>query len=139
MLMVSPVDNPTGEINGSSKTRRSIMAKVFGLHEIELRPGVAPEEYEQFFAKEIAGLPIFPGWKTYLLRADRGERDGKYLLMWEIESVEARDRYFPAPDEQSEAAQRFFEQHPELTTAMEKSSAFETEPHKWSDYIVVVG
>jgi hypothetical protein len=115
------------------------MAKVFGMHEIELRPDVKPEEYEQFFTQEIAHLPVFPGWKAYLLKADRGERAGKYLLMYEVESVETRDRYFPRPDEQSEEVQRFLEQHSEVAAAMQKSSAFETEPHLWSDYIVVAG
>jgi hypothetical protein len=115
------------------------MAKVFGLHEIELRSGVSPEDYEQLFTKEIAHLPFLPGWKAYLLKADRGEREGKYLLMYEVESVEARDRFFPGPDEQSQEFQRFLEQHPELAPVMEKSSAFEVEPHNWSDYVVVGG
>jgi hypothetical protein len=40
------------------------MPTVFGLHEIELQPGVEPEEYERFFAKEIAPSPMLPGWKN---------------------------------------------------------------------------
>jgi hypothetical protein len=36
------------------------MPKVFGLHEIELQPGVEPEEYERFFAEEIARDRYFP-------------------------------------------------------------------------------
>jgi hypothetical protein len=39
------------------------MPKVFGLHEMELPPGVEPEEYERFFAEEIAPMPKLPGWK----------------------------------------------------------------------------
>ena len=31
---------------------------------------------------------------------------GKYILVFEIESTEARDRYYPAPDTPSEEAQR---------------------------------
>ena len=30
------------------------MPKVFGMHEIDLRPGVEPEDYERFFAEELA-------------------------------------------------------------------------------------
>jgi hypothetical protein len=115
------------------------MAKVFGLHEIELRPEVTPAEYEQFFIKEIAHLPMFPGWRAYLLKGDRGERAGKYLVMYEVESVEARDSYFPAPAEQSEKVQQFLEQHPAVAAAMEKSNAFESEPDTWTDYVVVGG
>ena len=42
------------------------MPKLFGLHEIELQPGVEPDDYERFFAEEVArssssraGIPIF--------------------------------------------------------------------------------
>ena len=33
------------------------MPKVFGLHEIELKPGVQPEEYERFFAEKDRTTP----------------------------------------------------------------------------------
>jgi hypothetical protein len=39
------------------------MPKVFGLHEIELQPGVEPEEYERVFAEEIASSFTLRGWK----------------------------------------------------------------------------
>jgi hypothetical protein len=72
--------------------------KVFALHEVVLPPGVTAEQYEQLFGEELASLPDLEGWKTYLLKGDRGDSAGKLLLMFEIESVEARDRYFPRPD-----------------------------------------
>ncbi len=109
------------------------MPKVFALHEIELPPGVTLEEYEQFFAKELAPVPELPGWKIHLLKADRGERAGKLLLLAEIESVEARDRYFPRPEEVSEEWTRFVEQHPGAA-AWEK---IHSKPHNWTDYVVV--
>ena len=95
------------------------MPKVFALHEMELQPGVQPEEYERFFAEEIAPMPELPGWKTRLLKGERGARTGKYLVLFEIESLEARDRYFPSPGEESKEFTRFFEQHPEAA-ALEK-------------------
>jgi hypothetical protein len=96
------------------------MPKVFGLHEIELQPGVEPDEYERFFVEEIAPSPTLPGWKTHLLKGDRGERAGKFLVLLEIESLDARDRYFPRAGEESEEFTRFFEQHPEVAAAFEK-------------------
>ncbi len=113
------------------------MPKVFGLHEVELPPGVTPEEYEQHFGKELASLPDYQGWKTYLLKGDRGERAGKFLLLFEVESVEARDRYYPRPEEESEEARRFGEQHPEVTAVLQKYAASMSKPHSWTDYIVV--
>jgi hypothetical protein len=85
------------------------------------------------FAKELASVPELPGWKTYLLKADRGERAEKLLLLFEVESVEARDRYFPRPEEVSEEWGRFVEQHPEAA-AWQK---IHSEPHNWTDYVVV--
>jgi hypothetical protein len=115
------------------------MPKVFGLHEVELPPGVTPEEYEQVFGKGLASLPDFEGWKSYLLKGDRGERAGKYLLLFEMESVGARDRYYPSPDEESEEARRFAEQHPEALALMEKYAAFLSKPHSATDYVVIGG
>jgi len=96
------------------------MPKVFGLHEVELQPGVEPDDFERVFAEEIAPSPAPPGWKTHLLKGDRGARAGKYLVLLEIESQEARDRYFPTAGEESEEFTRFFEQHPEAAAAWEK-------------------
>jgi hypothetical protein len=100
--------------------------KVFGLHEIELQPGVEPDEYERVFAEEIASTFELPGWKIHLLKGDRGVRIGKYLVLIEIESPEARDRYFPRQHEESEELTRFFEQHPEAAAAMEKLQRYST-------------
>jgi hypothetical protein len=48
------------------------MPTVYGLHEIELQPGVEPDEYERFFAEEIAPSPMLPGWRVHLLKGDLG-------------------------------------------------------------------
>jgi hypothetical protein len=111
------------------------MPKVFGLHEVVLPPGMTAEEYEQLFGKELTSLPDLQGWKTYLLKGDRGDRAGKLLLMFEIESVEARDRYFPRPRPggESEEFRQFQEQHPEVTAASEKPTGFLVEPHSWTE------
>jgi hypothetical protein len=53
------------------------MPKVFGLHEVELPAGLTPEEFEEGLGKQPASLPEYEGWKTYLLKGDRGERAGK--------------------------------------------------------------
>jgi hypothetical protein len=110
------------------------MAKVFGIREIELPPEAEPDEYERV-AEEIASLAELPGWKSHLLKADRGARAGKYLIMFEIESVEARDRFFPRPDEGSEEWDRYLEQHPEVPAAFERAGYSET--NVWTDYVTL--
>jgi hypothetical protein len=114
------------------------MPKVFGLHEVdELPPGVTPEEYEQDFGKRLPSLPDYQGWKTYLLKGDRGERAGKFLVLFEIESGEARDRYYPRQDEVSDEVRRFDDQYPDTAPVWEKYLGLLAEPHRATDYLVV--
>jgi hypothetical protein len=112
------------------------MAKVFGIHEIELRPGVTAEEFERFVTEEIAQLSPFSGWKWYLAKADRGAHAGKYALIFEIESVEARNRYAPESGEFEEAERALaphagvFEQWGKLSTVPGIDTVF-------TDYVVL--
>ena len=72
------------------------MAKVLGMHAIELKPGCDTKEFEEFVMNDI--FPVYrkvPGQTVHLLRGDRGERAGKYLVMIELESVERRDHIYP--------------------------------------------
>ncbi len=78
------------------------MAKVFGFAPLELRPGVNGEDFEKFFNNEYAPFGQKLGWKGYVLKADRGERIGKYAVIWELPSIELRNRQLPAPDQISE-------------------------------------
>ncbi len=68
------------------------MAKVYIFQTLELHPGVKGEDFEKFFLEEYAPLGPKIGWYPTLLKGDRGERAGKYAAIWEIESVEARNR-----------------------------------------------
>ena len=72
------------------------MAKVLETHIFELKPGTDEEAFQEFVILEV--LPIYrkvPGQDAQLLKGDRGERAGKYLLMVEVESVERRDQINP--------------------------------------------
>jgi hypothetical protein len=69
-----------------------------------------------------------------------GVRAGKFLVLLEIESLEARDRYFPNPGEESEESTRFFEQHPEAAAAWEKwqkLGPFGSKTDVSTDYVAV--
>jgi hypothetical protein len=78
------------------------MAKAFSITPIELRSGVRGEDFERFWLQEYAPLGVKLGWASHLLKADRGERAGKYAVVWECPSVESRDRYVPAPGQHSQ-------------------------------------
>ncbi len=73
------------------------MSKVFGMHKLELKPGVDEREFEDFVCNQV--IPIYkvvPGQTIHLLKGDRGERNGKYMLLIELESPARRDQIYPA-------------------------------------------
>ena len=76
------------------------MAKVLGMHAIELKPGCDPNEFEQFIVNEV--IPVYqkvPGQIVHLLKGDRGERAGQYMVHIELESAERRDHVYPPAGE----------------------------------------
>jgi hypothetical protein len=75
--------------------RRAEMAKVYSLHMLALKAGASGPDFERFFHEEIEPVPGPSGLVMRLLRGDRGDREGKYLVMFEFDSVERRDELFP--------------------------------------------
>src|SRR5688500_12212605 len=118
------------------------MTRVFGLHEIELNPGVKEEDFENFFLNEVARASYYPGWSFQLLKGDRGERTGKYLMLIDIESVEARDRFAPTANQGSEEANQFDQDHQdELEPIFQKWGTFSPtqvgQNSNYTDYLVL--
>jgi hypothetical protein len=71
------------------------MAKVFGIHHLELKPGADAAKFERIVSDEFNALPKLAGWEASIVKGDRGENVDKYLFIFEIESVETRDRDIP--------------------------------------------
>jgi hypothetical protein len=87
------------------------MSKVLAIHLIEPHPGISIEEFEQ---RVLEVLQVFDGWKTYVLKGDRGERKGQHLLIHEFDSIETRDRYFPNEDGSAAEEVRLSRHRPDL-------------------------
>lgn len=113
------------------------MAKVFGLHMIGLRAGVKGEDLETFFREKFAPHRSPAGMKWYLLKGDRGDREGRYLLMLEIESIETRTRLFPLDAPASAEFQQWFETNKRILEEWEKLASFGGSPTIWTDYVAV--
>lgn len=117
--------------------KEATMAKVLGMHALELKPGVNAKEFEEFAMRDV--LPLYqkvPGQFAYLLIGDRGERSGKYLAVIEIESPEQRDRIYPPEGGVSEEAQKILEGTDPI---WEKLSTFVVEfpDASFTDYVMV--
>ena len=103
------------------------MARRLSIHEFDLRPGVSEEDFERYYAEEIAPLPNYPGWETSLMRIGRGECQGRYALLIEVTDVEQRDRYYPSADTASEEAQEFDRRYfPDPTSGWGRWESFAT-------------
>src|SRR4051812_23316702 len=112
------------------------MAKVYGLHALELKPGVNAQEFERFFIEEFIPRTTVPGQVGSLLKGDRGERDGGYLLLTEIESSQRRDQLFPLNQGLSDEVQRMMQ---EASATWDKLNSFVVafpDP-QFTDYVVV--
>jgi hypothetical protein len=110
------------------------MSKVFAIHRIDPRPGVAVKDFEQFLLDTLGATPQFAGWKTYMLKGDRGGREN---VCWSIiRHVETRNRYFPSEGGQpSDEAQRVLNR-PDL---MEKwnRTVISTPDLPYTDYVAL--
>ena len=73
------------------------MGKAYGLHQIELREGVTPEDFEKFITEEWCSLPSVEGVSSYLLEGVKGKDEGKYVLAIEVESAERYDELYLPP------------------------------------------
>ena len=112
------------------------MARLVSIHEIELAEGADAVEFERLVAEGGPQLPV--GWKSRLLRGDRGERAGKYAILYEIDSPEARDRYFPADGQRSEDLDRYEAEHPAAAETWQRLRGLVTGGEVYTDYLVVV-
>lgn len=100
------------------------MAKVLGVHEIELGDGADPAEFERAAGAFVAATAP-DGVAVRLFKGERGLRDGKYLMVIELDSVETWQRLFPVPDEDSAEILAFGEANPASAEAWAGFSGIE--------------
>ena len=59
---------------------------------VTLRPGVTEADFERFVTEQYYAMTRLSGEEGYLLKGDRGDRAGKYMLLIAYDSVEVRNR-----------------------------------------------
>src|SRR5688500_1297777 len=70
------------------------MAKVIGIHQLDLKPGVTDAQAQEMAARMNREVSV-PGTTSRVAKGDRGPRAGQYVMVIEVDSVQQRDRYFP--------------------------------------------
>ena len=100
------------------------MAKIFSVVPLELQPGVKGEDFVKFWLEEYALLGQRLGWESHVLKADRGVRVGQYAVIWEMPSVESRDRIVREDGQLTEEGKRLLE--PDFQILNKKLDTFVT-------------
>lgn len=77
---------------------------VLAVREAMLKAGADAQEFERHFADVVSRWwrEHIPGVTAYLARGERGARTNMYLVIYEFDSLDRRNEYFPQPDVQSE-------------------------------------
>jgi hypothetical protein len=110
---------------------------VLSMREFELRPGVNAAEFEQFVQGEMVETVArnVKGMKIQILKGDRGQRKGAYLLIWEFDSVTTRNQFFPR--EGGMGGPPFREAWDHIKTVMGKFRSYTSGLGDYTDYVVV--
>ncbi len=84
-------------LGGSSSTPAQDKIPVYGVHDFEIRKGADTAKLDAMIREEFA-----PAWKQSdeglrmaIMKGDRGERKGKYQLVYVFDSAADRDKFFP--------------------------------------------
>ena len=76
---------------------------------VMLRPRVSEADFERFVTVQYYAMSRLPGEEGYLLKGNRGDRAGKYLLLIAYESVAVRNRRSSAGGELSADMQQWLD------------------------------
>ncbi|HEY5786855.1 MAG TPA: hypothetical protein VIT65_18980 [Microlunatus sp.] len=114
------------------------MAKVLGVHEVELEADKDPAEFERR-ASAFAAEAAPEGLNFRVFKADRGPRNGRYMILVEIDSVEARDRIFPIEGADSAEIHAFFAAHPTVGEAWDRLDSYVPSTGVGTDYVEIAG
>jgi hypothetical protein len=118
-------------------TNQPAAGPVLSMRAFELKPGVKSAVFEDFVRQQLPAAlgPDAAGMKMRILKGDRGERKGAYLLVWQFDSVATRDRYFPR--EGGGSSQEFQGAWKQMLAALEKLRPYVKDPNGYTDYVEI--
>jgi hypothetical protein len=85
------------------------VAGILGIHYIKIKPG-HETEFEKFVTEKLhpAVGQLFPDMQLLYYKAVAGDNRSEYITIFTIESVAARDKYWPAGAPETEALKKGF-------------------------------
>jgi hypothetical protein len=121
----------------AARSEEKAPAPVLSMREFELKAGVKPTDFEWFVRGEMAGAVAkdVKGMRIKILKGDRGERKGAYILVYEFDSVAARNQFFPREGGMGGAP--FDEAWEHIKPVMGKFKTYVKDLGDYTDYVVV--
>ncbi len=94
---------------GSQKLKFLPVAGILGIHYIKVKPERSAE-FEKFVIEKLhpAVGQLFPDMQLLYYKAVAGENPGEFITIFTIESVAARDKYWPAGAPETEILKKAF-------------------------------
>ena len=133
---------------GAEKFKSLHTVGILGIHYIKVKPGRS-DEFEKFIAEKLhlAVSQLLPDMQLLYYKAVAGENAGTYITIFAIESVAARDKYWPSGAPETELLKQAFRPlnglAAELGSYLVEGSFLEPkggaaayfESHEWTDFI----
>lgn len=116
--------------------------RVVGIHNLALKPGVTPEQFEEFITSNIDRIEDYPGWKFHLLKGQGGNRLDQYAVMLIIESLDSLNAFHPDMDVSTDKALQFVAEHPDTEQMYDEwrtLASFSGAPQIYTDYVAIAG
>ncbi|HGM6601357.1 hypothetical protein FOT57_10865 [Serratia ureilytica] len=128
--------------NYRSEPGKESIQRVIGIHNLALKAGVSPEQFERFITDNIHRVEDYPGWKFHLLKGQSGNRLDQYAVMLIIESLASLNAFHPELDVSTEQALRFVAEHQDTERMYDEwktLASFSGAPQIYTDYLAIGG
>ena len=114
------------------------MARIVSIHQVELKPGVTEAEFAHAVRamSDVDQLEGPNGFVISAAKSDRGTQVASYAILFEVESVETRDRWV-TDDGPTELFNQYTERHPEFSPTWDHLMSLVVEAYPWNDYVIL--
>ncbi len=120
---------------GYSDIVRPQLGEVIGIHYLDVKKK-KQAGFESFVTRKFnkAMHNKIPGLNLFILKGDRGDMKGHYILVYIFDTVERRNDYLPLAGEPTEEFQTAFKT---ISQVFEEFKSFQNDEISYTDYIVM--
>ena len=112
---------------------------IVAIRKIKLKSGASADAFEKLAVEKIAPQNgMLPGYKDYVLKGERGDDAGNYLVVSVFDSKQTRDFYFPVAGKgPSPEGQKLMASLPNYSQEIDKLIQVVPTDSSYTDYIML--